>query len=144
MAKIIYSEILIHATPEKIWNILMDFKSYPQWNPMIKSIEGIPDLRKQLTVRIEPPEATGMTFKPVLQTIKDTQEFSWLGHLWIKGIFDGHHQFQLKDNLDGTTLFIQKETFTGILVPLFKKMLDINTLNGFKLMNQELKKKAEN
>ena len=29
--------------------------------------------------------------------------------------------------------------FSGILVPLFKKMLDENTFNGFNLMNKKLK-----
>jgi hypothetical protein len=33
--------------------------------------------------------------------------------------------------------------FTGILLPLFAKMLDNNTLAGFKQMNEALKARVE-
>ena len=51
--------------------------------------------------------------------------------------------FELIDNKNGTTTFIQSEKFKGILVPLFKKMLDYNTVNGFNAMNKKLKELAE-
>ena len=38
MAKEIKTEILINATPEKVWSILTSFDNYPNWNPFIKSI----------------------------------------------------------------------------------------------------------
>ena len=40
MAKEIKTEILINATPEKVWTILTNFDNYPNWNPFIKSIKG--------------------------------------------------------------------------------------------------------
>lgn len=67
-----------------------------------------------------------------------------MGHLFIKGLFDGEHSFELIDNLDGTTTFIQSEKFEGILIPLFKKMLDVNTKEGFESMNKALKARVEN
>ena len=66
-----------------------------------------------------------------------------MGHLLFPGLFDGEHKFELVDNHDGTTTFIQSEIFKGILVPLFNKMLDTNTVNGFNLMNQKLKELSE-
>ncbi|MFZ4545382.1 MAG: hypothetical protein ACOYOA_15120 [Saprospiraceae bacterium] len=71
------------------------------------------------------------------------KEFRWIGHLLFKGLFDGEHKFELIDNGNGTTTFRQSEKFNGILVPLFKKMLDINTRNGFMAMNEQLKNRAE-
>lgn len=53
------------------------------------------------------------------------------------------YKFELINNNNGTTTFIQSENFKGILVPLFKKTLNTNTTNGFKLMNQKLKELAE-
>jgi hypothetical protein len=44
----------------------------------------------------------------------------------------------------GKTTFIQSEKFKGILVPLFQKMLDNNTVAGFHTMNQKLKELSEN
>jgi len=143
MAKEIKTEILINASPEKLWAILTDFESYSKWNPFIKSITGNVVVGHTIVARLEPPEASGMTFKPKVLSFDKNKKFSWLGHLLFPGLFDGEHQFKLIDNGNGTTTFIQSEKFQGILVPLFKKMLDVNTVNGFNQMNQKLKELAE-
>ena len=143
MAKEINTEIQINATPERVWAILTDFEAYPTWNPFIKSLTGDVNVGNTITARIEPPKANGMTFKPKVLAFDANHEFRWLGHLLIPGLFDGEHRFQLIDNGNGTTTFIQSEKFKGILVPLFKKMLDINTVNGFNEMNQKLKEIVE-
>jgi len=36
----LYSQIEIHATSERIWEILSDSQYYPDWNPFIRSIRG--------------------------------------------------------------------------------------------------------
>ncbi len=71
------------------------------------------------------------------------KEVRWLGHLLFPALFDGEHKFELIDNGNGTTTFIQSEVLRGMLVPLFKKQLDNNTTNGFNAMNQWLKKLVE-
>lgn len=141
--KEIKTEILINASPEKVWAILTNFENYPQWNPFIKSIQGNPIVGEKIIARIEPPEANGMTFKPKVLVFEENKKFSWLGHLLFTGLFDGEHIFELIDNGNGTTTFIQREKFKGILVPLFKKQLDNNTTQGFNEMNQKLKELAE-
>ncbi|MEN9998764.1 MAG: hypothetical protein RI922_1754 [Bacteroidota bacterium] len=143
MAKEIKTEIQIAASPEKVWAILTDFEAYPTWNPFIKSLTGEVKVGKTITARIEPLKAKGMTFKPKVLAFEVNKEFRWLGHLLIPGLFDGEHRFQLIDNGNGTTTFIQSEKFKGILVPMFKKMLDFNTVNGFNEMNQKLKEIVE-
>jgi hypothetical protein len=143
MAKEIKTQIRIEASPKKVWEILTDFNKYPDWNPFIKSIKGVVAVGNKIVARIEPPEAKGMTFKPKVLAFNKNKEFRWIGHLIIKGLFDGEHKFELIDNEDGSTTFIQSEKFEGILVPLFKKMLDKNTVNGFNRMNEKLKELAE-
>ena len=34
------TEIEINATPDKVWDVLMDFDSYPEWNPFMQSASG--------------------------------------------------------------------------------------------------------
>jgi len=137
------TEILINTTPQKVWAILVDFKNYHEWNPFITSITGNVVVGSKITARLEPPKASGMTFKPKVLVFEKNKELRWLGNLLFPGLFDGEHKFELIDNGNGTTTFKQSEKFRGILVPLFKKMLDINTTNGFNLMNQKLKELAE-
>jgi hypothetical protein len=143
MAKEITTTIQINAAPEKVWAVLTDFENYPQWNPFIKFIRGNVGVGNNITVRIEPPNAKGITFKPKVLSYTPCKEFSWMGKLFIRGLFDGAHTFKLTDNGNGTTTFIQSEKFYGILVPLFKKMLDVDTKNGFEQMNKKLKEVVE-
>lgn len=139
----LYTEIRIRATPERIWSILMDFEAYPSWNPFIVYIIGIPGLGEHLQVKMQPPGSARMTFNPKVTVFQPLKKFQWLGHSIIRGIFDGKHTFQLENQADGTTLFRQYEAFSGILVPLFRKMLENNTRSGFEMMNAALKEKSE-
>jgi hypothetical protein len=143
MKKVIRTEIEINATPEKVWAILTDFQNYPSWNPFITSLIGNVEEGSTIIAHIEPPDANGMTFKLKILVNKLNQELRWIGRLFFKGIFDGEHIFQLIDNKNGSTTFVQSEIFTGILVPLFSKQLDNNTKRGFEAMNEKLKIKAE-
>ena len=58
------------------------------------------------------------------------------------GVFDGRHIFELEPTPVGTRL-VQREEFTGILVPLFARSLDKGTKAGFEAMNLAIKQRAE-
>lgn len=143
MAKEISTQITISASPEKVWKILADFNSYPIWNSFIIEISGKMKKGCRLNVKLKPPGKKHMTFTPKVLVCKVEKEFCWLGHLIIPGIFDGEHQFTIIDNGNGTTTFIQREKFKGILVPLLKKMINGATKQGFEEMNQKLKERVE-
>jgi len=138
----LYTEIQISATPERVWSILTDFDNYPQWNPFIKSINGEFQEGGQLEVVIQPPGGKSMTFKPICLKFIANKELRWLGKLGFKGIFDGEHIFEVKEE-NGKTSLIQREYFKGILVPLFWSQLKSNTKEGFELMNKKIKELAE-
>lgn len=70
-------------------------------------------------------------------------EFRWLGHLFVPGLFDGEHIFLLTDMNNTHTRFIQKENFSGLLVPVLWKQLNTKTRKGFELMNEKIKELAE-
>jgi hypothetical protein len=139
MTKQIKTSITINATKEKVWKILTDFEKYSEWNSFIKSVSGDVIVGNQIKVKFEK-----FHFNPVVLTLDKNTELKWLGHLWVKGLFDGEHKFVLTDNGNGTTDFEQSENFSGILVKLFSTSLDKDTKNGFEQMNKELKLRVEN
>lgn len=140
MAKEIKTEILIHTNPEIIWSILTDFDNYPSWNPFIVALKGKVEKGNKIKVSIKPPNGKAMAFKPIIMTKIDNKELSWLGKVFIGGLFDGRHTFELIDNGNGTTTFIQREQFEGVFVGLFNPQ---KTINGFNEMNEKLKELAE-
>ena len=137
------TSIEIHAPEEKIWKILTNFSAYPEWNPFIRSLTGEVKEGGKFKVVIQPPDSGAMTFKPTCLKFSPAKELIWLGHLGIPGLFDGEHIFELSKTSTGKTLFIQRENFKGILVPLFWKQLNTKTRRGFELMNEKLKELAE-
>ena len=141
--KVVYTEILINASPEKVWQEFVNFENYPSWNPFIKSLKGTPIVGNKIEAFLQPPGNKGMVFKPKVLVFDSIKEFRWIGKLFIGRLFDGEHVFILRDNQNGTTTFIQYECFRGVLVPLMKKMLDVNTKNGFTQMNEALKVRCE-
>ena len=38
--KEIYTEIEINSSAKEVWNILINFANYPNWNPFMKQING--------------------------------------------------------------------------------------------------------
>lgn len=143
MKKELITEITINAAPEKVWSVLTDFENFPNWNPFIKSLTGDVAVGNQIKVLLEPPGGKAMTFNPIVLAYTPNKEFRWIGKLFLKGIFDGEHKFELIANNDGTTRFIHSEKFSGLLIPLFGKMLDVDTKNGFIEFNEKLKERAE-
>ena len=136
--KEIKTSIQITATPEKVWKVLTNFQEYKNWNPFLKSVEG--HVKKGETIKIN---ADGMKFKPKVLSFEENKQFSWIGKLLFKGLFDGEHLFLIEDNGDGTVTFRQEEKFQGILVGLFAKKLDTDTRQGFMQMNKKLKELSE-
>jgi hypothetical protein len=141
--KELHSEIEIDAPAERVWHLLIDFASYPQWNPFIRKISGEPATGERLEVRIEPPGGRGMTFKPKVLNAEDNRKLRWQGHLMVPGLFDGEHSFTIQPLGENRVRFVQREAFRGLLVPLFSRSLDNNTQRGFEQMNRALKERAE-
>jgi hypothetical protein len=137
----ISTSIRIEAEPERVWAILMDFPAYPTWNPFIIGIEGEARPGAGLIVKMRPPGSEPQTFKPGVVTVDPPSTLVWRGSLAIPGMFTGEHSFRLTREGDSTS-FHHAEHFSGLLVPVLKKML-ARTEEGFHQMNSALKARAE-
>lgn len=134
---------IIHSTPQKVWQTLMDFDQYEQWNPFIKSIDGVASTGETLKVVIQPDGMKAQVFRPEVIQIKVNKEFRWVGHLFVKGLFDGEHYFLIQPTGDGSVTLIHGEIFRGLLARVILKMIRKSTRSGFEAMNNALKLKAE-
>ncbi len=128
--KELQSQIEINASAERVWQLLTDFASYPQWNPFIRRISGEPTTGERLQVRLEPPESRGITLRPKVLSAEPNHQLRWLGHLFVPGLFDGEHSFVIQSLEEDWVRFVQREAFRGLLVPLFARSLDNSTLLG--------------
>jgi hypothetical protein len=115
------SQIEIEAPAERVWQVLTDFAAYPEWNPFIRRVNGRPEVEEQLVVRMRPSGTRGLTFRPTVMKVEPNRQLRWLGHLLVPGLFDGEHIFEIEELDRGRVLFVQREVFKGLLVPLLAR-----------------------
>jgi hypothetical protein len=138
----IHAEITLAAPAALVWDTLMDFEAYPDWNPFITEIAGERTLGSRLSVFLKPPGQAGMRFRPRVLKAERNAEFRWLGNLFVPGLFDGEHYFLVREIGPNTTRFVQGETFRGLLLPLLGGTLGAAKA-GFEAMNAALKARVE-
>jgi hypothetical protein len=135
-------EVEIDAPPEEIWAVLTDTGAYADWNSFVRRLDGELAVGARLDVEIAPPGGRAMTFRPTVVAVEPERELRWLGHLLVRGLFDGEHRFELEPLPGGRTRFVQSERFSGLLVRPLRGTLD-KTQRGFAQMNEALKQRSE-
>jgi hypothetical protein len=144
------TEIVINKPASVVREHFLDFKSYPDWNPFILSMEvlkgdinNIATVKTQLKTRIQPPGGKAMIFTPFV-LVNNEQEFKWIGKVGGEWLIAGTHYFYFEKVDDNSCKFVQGEFFTGMLAGLFLKVVgQDNTRKGFEEMNLALKKRCE-
>jgi hypothetical protein len=133
------TETTMAASVEKVWTTLIDFDSYPRWNPFITKVTGDVSEGEKIEAQL-----MGMTIKPRIERLEENTELRWVGHLMVPGIFDGEHYFRIEANSDGSTRFVHGERFTGLLVPIFAVLGQFKKIErAFVDMNEALKARVE-
>jgi hypothetical protein len=142
MVRSISHTIEIDASPEAVWRELADTRSYAEWNPFVRRLDGELQEGARLEVEITPPGGRAMTFKPKVLAAEPGRELRWLGHLLLPGLFDGEHRFEIEPLEGGRSRLTQSERFSGLLVRPLGGGLG-KTERGFEAMNLALKARAE-
>lgn len=139
----IETTIKINATPEKVWEVFIDFAHYPKWSSFIENIEGEPELGSKIKALLRTPgKNKGVVFTPRIIKIDPTKEFRWLGKLGgLNFLFIGEHYF-IFEKTEGGTKLIHGERFKGMLVPFLGNLLS-KTVIGFENFNNALKTEVE-
>ncbi|WP_424216497.1 SRPBCC family protein (plasmid) [Streptomyces sp. BI20] len=133
----IATEILLPASPEEVWEVLVDLDSYAEWNPFIREASGTVAVGERLRLRMFPENGRPTSFTPKVLVAEPGVELRWVGNLIVPGVFDGTHHFRLHATGDGGTRLEHGEEFRGLLVPFVGGLLD-GTRRNFEAMNQAL------
>jgi hypothetical protein len=84
----------------------------------------------------------GATLTVKLLTVNPFREIRWKGFFWIPGLIDGEHRFEILEEPEGMTWLVQRETFTGLLLPSLSGTLSA-TKNEFEMTNTGIRETAE-
>lgn len=135
--------IEIEAAPSRVWEVLTDFSSYREWNPMIREASGELVPGRRLKLRFAPEGGKGRMFRPKLLVAEPGRELRWLGNPGFPGFMESEHYFTLEEAAGGKTDVAHNMFFHGLLVPLLGRRLESSVLKPFEDMNAALKRRVE-
>jgi hypothetical protein len=137
------NELEINASAERVWQLLTDFASFPQWNPFIQQVSGELKRGAQLVVHIQPSGAQATTIRPMVLKAEPNRELRWLKQWLVPGLLDAEHSFTIEQLDANRVRFTQREIFTGLFSSLPANRRNTNTRRGFREMGKALKLRAE-
>lgn len=138
--RIIERAVDIQAPPAAVWQFLTDTDRYEDWNPFMPRLSGRLAAGERLTLTVRPGKRA-MTFRPTVLAVEDGAVIRWRGRLGVRGLVNGEHELRLEPIPDGGTRFVQRETCTGLFVPMMLRVLD-DAATGFAAMNAALQDRA--
>ncbi|MHB8895627.1 MAG: SRPBCC family protein [Candidatus Geothermincolia bacterium] len=139
----ILTGIEISAGAERVWEVLTDLASYPEWNPMIRKASGELVVGGRLALHFEPAGQKGRDFRPRLLVVEPHTELRWLGNPGFPGMFMSEHYFILEPRGEGTTRLVHGMDCRGLAVPLLAKWAEKSSRGPFEEMNESLKERSE-
>ena len=153
MNNVLHSEkIIINAPVEKVYAILSNITSWPEWRSDVKEVKLKGPVKKETSFDWK---AKGFTIRSKLHTVKPNHSFAWTGRiLWIRAV----HKWELtphttntnnknedkknevdNNDIDNKTKVIVKESLNGIGAGLLKTTLTMTMKKDL----EELRIKAE-
>ena len=137
LTRILESWVEINVPVSEVWDALIQFETWDQWNSFIPMVEGELAVGNVMKIKVVSPGMKEMVFKPVVYEIEENKKISWGGG-FLLFVYKGIHEFILEEIDDNTTRFRQTEKFQGPIVLLMQKMIQKTAL-GYLNMNEEFK-----
>ena len=139
----IRSAIEIRAPLDVVWSVLTDFDAYPAWNPHVRRVVGRPRVGGRIGIHTRPPGGRTVVMRPVILAWAPPHELRWRATFVSRALFAGEHGYRLEQLAPGRVRFVQDETLSGWLVPLYARARLAATRLGFAQMNEALRTRAE-
>lgn len=135
-----HTSVKINGTLDEVWKQLTNFKTYPDWNPIVGKLEGEMKVGNKISTYIVPLKGT---FSPILLTYNKNQEMLWQGTLGAKFLLAARHYYRLKPISETQTELQHGEYFTGLFSYLLPKSLVLKMELAFEEHNNLLKSNIE-
>jgi hypothetical protein len=141
LGRILDTYIDLDASPQRVWEELVDFPAWKEWNPFIPSISGKLEIGARLQMTVAPPGMKPMEFKPTVFAVEPGESMLW-GGSFLRFAFRGDHAISLEALPGGGTRVRQRERFRGPMALFMGRMFG-PTEQGYHQMNQALKDRVE-
>lgn len=140
--KNIKSERPLETTPERAWELMGDFETYPEWNPLAPKMKGkAQEGKRAFGLLVVGPRWMKVPFWPKIVTADKNRELRWRGGLPL--LFSADHRMILDAEEKSAPKIRHSERQTGLLVLLLRPTLGPVTRSIFKRYDTALNKAAK-
>ena len=141
MVREISSGMVIEATAVRVWDVLVDFAAYPQWNPFLLNVRGAAEEGRRIRFWFELPRGFRAPACATILAAHRERELRWAGG--VPGCLRAEHYFALERCGTADVRFRHGEIFSGLLLPLVWPILARGGKEVYDAMNVALKKRVE-
>lgn len=158
----IRSSIAISAPKQKVWDVLVDFPSYSEWNPYIRTVELISDkdkkplashtvaLGQHVRLRLHTPPTmndadtkASVTEEIITHFDSDTFRFAWRFATPSRWLITAQRWQVLREGPEGETIYESWEFFGGLAAYAIRFFMGTKLQAAFDTMSHALKERAE-
>ena len=143
MEKTYETEIEIGASADQVWDVLVDFPTYGEWNPALPAISGNLAVGETFAMTLGLPGRPSLDVTAVIQTLEEGRGFTWKGNLLSDRMFQGHREFAVSPLGPNRSSFHHVARLTGPLVRPFLLFMDKATAAGHVDFDTAIKARAE-
>ena len=137
------SDFNIQASDNEVWQILIDFEKYPDWNPSLPYISGELKEGSMVSLTLGLPGKRPMNVTAKLEEIQPMKKLTWRGNVGAAWLFSGYRIFEIVALGQDNIRFTHVEDIRGILAPVFKMIMGDSVQKSHDAFNEALRKRAE-
>jgi len=131
---------VIEAPREKVWAIVIDFASYPAWNPYLTRVEGRAAVGRTLDIHLEPSGGDAQDVAASITVFKPPRKLRWQSRMLAPGLRDLEYEVIVAPLGPNRAEVVQRARYEGLLVAF---MDQAPTDVGLEELAAALKRRAE-
>lgn len=140
----VYSDLVeINAPIEKVWSVLLDFDSYPEWNPFTHKIETDLAIGSPVNLHVKLPRRVSKVQVEYVKEVVEPNLLSWGMTMGAKFLLVALREQHLKPIGEERCSYQSTDAFEGLLTPVVKAFFGNSIRDGFNAMAYALKERVE-
>lgn len=134
--------IAIAAPAEAVWAILSDLEGWASWNPIYAPPVCVPRVGETISSAVTMPGGGSSPFTAEICAWEPNRRFGWYAAV-MDGQMTMTRTMEIEPTGEGACMFINGESFGGAMGPAIMGDKTAAIADGFRVMNEALKKAAE-
>lgn len=137
------ASVEISAPLEKVWGILADFESYPEWNCFTSQVECSGVLGSTVEMMVSFPGSKPFPQTEVLNAFEPPYRLAWGMKMGNSAVLVANRYQTLEQLGESRTRYTTVDYVSGLLAPLVRMFYAQSMISGFELAAAGLKARAE-